>query len=59
MNGPMPIQINEVMAYCAMAGVADPTMRMGVLQMVQAMDGAYLQHAYEQAKRERGKAKTR
>ncbi len=53
MNGPQPIQITDVMSYCAMAGIADPAERMRLLFIVQAMDGEYLAWAARQAEARR------
>lgn len=50
MSGPLPIQIGEVMAFCALAGIADPMTRMSILRFVQAMDAEYLRYAYEKRK---------
>lgn len=56
MNGPQAISLAEVASYCSMASVADPTARMTLLEMVQAMDGAYLEVSYEKiAKDQKGK----
>lgn len=51
MNGPQPLGIGDVMAYCAMAAIADPSDRMLLLRLVQAMDGEYLRLATERQKK--------
>lgn len=53
MNGPQPLGIGDVMAYCAMAAIADPSDRMLLLRLVQAMDGEYLRIATERQKKKK------
>jgi hypothetical protein len=50
MNGAQAIQIAEIMAFCAMAGLADPVTRMTILNMVQAMDDEFLSVMAERRK---------
>jgi len=58
MNGPQAISLAEVASYCSMAAVSDPVARMTLLEMVQAMDGAYLEVSYERiAKEQKSKGK--
>ena len=50
MNGPQPISLGDIMAFCAMAAISDPIDRMAILYAVQAMDGEYLRVAMERQK---------
>ena len=59
MGGPQPITITEIMAYCAMAGISDPTERMTILRLVQAMDGAFMRWAVAKQKQEAAKRKAK
>jgi hypothetical protein len=50
--GPQPIPISEVLAYCEMMRIRDLDMRQAVLQIVQTLDGKFVEH---QVKKLQGK----
>lgn len=52
MNGPQAISLAEVASFCSLASVADPVARMTLLEMVQAMDGAFMEVRYGQIAKE-------
>lgn len=54
MAGSEPLAIADIMAWCALAGMVDPSDRMGFLRCMQAMDSAYMSEmAKKRAKAER------
>ena len=55
MNGPQAISLAEVASFCSLASVADPVARMTLLELVQAMDGAFLEVSYEKIAKEQKK----
>ncbi len=55
MHGYQAVPVGEVMAYCAIAGIADSTERMTLLRLVQAMDRELLDVIVKKQERERKK----
>jgi hypothetical protein len=51
MGGPQPISMGDIMAYCAMGAIAEPSDRMLLLRLVQAMDAEFMKYVVEQQKR--------
>lgn len=49
MNGPGPIPLSEVFAYCQMFGIDDPDERQELVMMLQAADAGYLEKAREKS----------
>lgn len=52
MNGPQPISVSDVMAFCALAGIAEAQDRMMILYGVQAMDNEFRKVIAEKQKQE-------
>lgn len=50
--GPQPIPVSEVLAYCEMMRLRDLDLRQAVLQIVQTLDGKFVEH---QVKKMQGK----
>lgn len=42
MDGPMPITLSEMSAYCHLAGIVSPQARMDFCHFMQAMDAEWL-----------------
>ena len=57
MSGAQPIAIADVTAFCALAGMTDPTQRMELLHCVQAMDAEFMSIVAERQKAEQRKRK--
>lgn len=55
MNGYQAIPLVEIMAYCALAGVGDPSDRMALVRLMQAMDRALLEVMAKKQERQRSK----
>lgn len=47
MNGPGPIPLSEIYAYCQMFGIDDPDERYELVMLLQAADAGYLEKARE------------
>jgi hypothetical protein len=58
-NGPQPISLSEIEAYCRLNDIED---RSDLIQYIQLMDSAYIDHAREKAKadeKKRGRTSSR
>lgn len=55
MNGPQPISVADIMAYCAIVGMTDPQDRLELLRAVQAMD---TEHAKWDAERRKNQQRS-
>ena len=49
MGGPEPIKLQEVLAYFEIVDIRDRATRRRYLDLIQMMDGVYLEHAAAQA----------
>ena len=47
--GPLSIPLSEIESYCRLYGVGGPEEVAGLIEMIQAMDAAYLEVAAKQA----------
>lgn len=56
MGGPEPIKLQEVLAYFEIASIKDPAVRRRYLDLIQMLDGVYLEHAAAQAEARRKSA---
>lgn len=56
MGGPEPIKLQEVLAYFEIASIRDPAARRRYLDLIQMLDGVYLEHAAAQAEARRKSA---
>lgn len=53
MGGPEPIKLQEILAYFAITDIRELHERRRYLEVIQALDGVYLQHVAEQAEIQR------
>lgn len=54
-QGPQPIPISEILAYCELTGVTEPVFRDDLLSVVVMLDGMYLAHAAKEREKARRK----